>query len=52
MHHFLDDYEEKGKIIDSKIDEEMIANKEKKFLLEMRNGEYKEVDNTTMEIKE
>jgi len=52
VHHFLDDYKEKGKIIDSKIDEEMIAKKEKKFLLEMGNGEYKEVDNTTMKIEE
>ncbi len=52
VHHFLDDYKEKGKVIDSRIDEEMIAKKEKKFLLEMSNGEYKEVDNSTMKIEE
>ena len=52
VHHFLDDYEEKGKIINARIDDEMIAKKEKKFMLEMGNGEFKEVDNTTMKIEE
>jgi tRNA(Ile)-lysidine synthase TilS/MesJ len=52
VHHFLDDYKEKGKLIDAKIDDEIIANKEKKFMLEMANGEYKKVDNTTMKIEE
>ena len=51
-HHFLDDYKEKGELINSQIDEEMIAKKEKKFRLEMANGEYKEVDNTSMKIEE
>lgn len=50
VHHFLDDYEERGKMIDARIDEEMIAKKEKKFKLELANGEYKNVDNTTMMI--
>ncbi len=52
FHHFLDDYEEQGRIKDAKISEEMIAKKEKKFLLEMGNGESKAIDNTTMEIEE
>ena len=52
VHHFLDDYKEKGKIIDSRINDEMIAKKEKKFMLEMADGEVKEVDNTTMKITE
>ena len=52
VHHFLDDYKEKGKIIDSKIDEEMIAKKEKKFMLEMADGEFKAVDNTTMKFEQ
>ena len=50
VHHFLDDYAERGKIIDARIDDEMIAKKEKKFRLELANNEYKEVDNTTMEM--
>ena len=45
VHHFLDDYKEKGIIIDSKIDEEMIAKKEKKFKLELADGTYKEIPN-------
>ena len=49
FHHFLDDYEEQGKIKDAKIDEDMIRMKEKKFLLEMSHGEAMEVDNTTMQ---
>lgn len=52
VHHFLDDYKEKGAIIDSNIDDEIIAKKEKKFLLEMGEGEFKEVDNTTMKIED
>ncbi|MBQ9267604.1 MAG: tRNA 2-thiocytidine biosynthesis protein TtcA [Clostridia bacterium] len=50
VHHFLDNYAERCKEIDAKIDEEMIANKEKKFKLELNKNEYKEVDNTTMQI--
>ncbi len=50
VHHFLDDYEERGKMIDARIDDEMIAKKEKKFRLELANNEYREVDNTTMKM--
>lgn len=52
FHHFLDDYEEQGRIKNAKIDEDMIAKKEQKFLLETANGEYKKVDVTTMKIEE
>ncbi len=50
FHHFLDDYEEQGKIKDAKIDEDMLRMKEKKFLLETGDGEPLEVDNSTMNI--
>jgi len=51
FHHFLDDYEEQGKIKDAKIDEDMLRMKEKKFMLEMGNGETIEVDNNTMKME-
>ena len=51
FHHFLDDYEEQGKIKDAKIDEDMIKMKEKKFLLETGNGEKIKVDNSTMKLE-
>ena len=50
FHHFLDDYEEQGRIKAAKIDDDMLRMKEKKFLLEMGNGESVEVDNSTMEM--
>jgi len=51
FHHFLDNYEEEGKIKDAKIDLDVIAMKEKKFYLEMKNGEKLKVDNSTMNIE-
>ena len=52
FHHFLDDYEEQGKIKAAKIDEDMLRMKEKKFLLEMGNGDVLAVDNSTMETEQ
>ena len=52
FHHFLDDYDEQGKIKDAKIDEDMLRMKEKKFLLEMGNGDVVAVDNTTMKMEQ
>jgi tRNA(Ile)-lysidine synthase TilS/MesJ len=52
FHHFLDDYEEQGRIKDAKIDEETIAKKEKKFFLEMKDGKVATIDNTSMEVED
>ncbi len=52
FHHFLDDYEEQGRIKDAKIDEDTIAKKEKKFLLEMKGGKVATIDNTSMEVED
>ena len=51
FHHFLDNYEEEGRIKDAKIDADVIANKEKKFYLEMGNEKALKVDNSTMNIE-